>query len=534
MKFPSRSAAFWITLRAMSYFRGVAAQFNDTFETIDYVPLFDKCDVEMYYAPMIEENPDPMKWSKENLTALIKETHRRNLPTNGYQMGDDDVYSAIIDLDPGTEPSTVRLVYRDINMGDSPYANPLYWDIERLWPEARGYNRFSPAYTDVHQAKPADSTVLLLKGILSFGLCDTVEYADACISPANSETAYDTAQDGKIWQPPEVFRGEIARALLYMDLRYEQLTLQDCGPFDNAMGYLSQMLQWHLDHPPDESEVRRNNRACGRWQGNRNPFIDYPELAVAFHGQPEDIVAGTRTYPRCISLFPTTAPTATANECGSIRRGDLPIFLVNSDEPDEVMVLPLVDLPAGLELFLSDEAWNGTHLLDGMEKEGVQVMVTPEMGISQGTLFGYGPNVNLGEFWEPERGEFSLNTDFGDNVFLYCIDADSKIHFLSGYSNYGNWSDAGLTTEEYGESTSSLPEEIRRAAIILPHLDNYFYNGSRDETIFLLRADMLNPASWVGSNEGRFGVQVEEESGTLGLALTQAACMLSFLSLLLV
>ena len=159
-------------------------------------------------------------------------------------------------------------------------------------------------------------------------------------------------------------------------------------------------------------------------------------------------------------------------------------------------------------------------------------MTTPEEGIGQGTLFGYGgPSVNFGDQWIAERGTFSLNTDEGDNVFLYCIDADSKIHFLAGFNNYGNWSDLGLTLEEYGESKTAMPDEIRRATITLPHMDNYFYNGSRDETIFLLRADMLNPASWVGDNEGRFGVQVEDSS-SLTSTMTSTILLVGSLFLL--
>lgn len=157
-------------------------------------------------------------------------------------------------------------------------------------------------------------------------------------------------------------------------------------------------------------------------------------------------------------------------------------------------------------------------------------MKTPEDGIGQGILFGFGPGANLGEEWNAERGSFSLNTEEGDNVFLYCIDADSKIRFLSGFSNYGNWSDYGLSAEEYGESQSALPEDIYRASIVLPHMDNYFYNGSRDETIFLLRADMLNPASWVGDNEERFGVQIEDESGAWISTMTMTTSALVFAS----
>jgi len=164
-------------------------------------------------------------------------------------------------------------------------------------------------------------------------------------------------------------------------------------------------------------------------------------------------------------------------------------------------------------------------------------MITPEdTGIPQGTLFGFGPGAEYGDLWEVESGTFSLSTDMGDNVFLYCYDADEKIHFLAGYSNFGNWSDAGLSAEEYGEAMSALPIRLVGSAIVLPHYDNYFYNGSRDETIELLRADMLSPNTWVGDDESRFGVRSEEDgSGASSFAMSCAAVLVmnTFLSMFL-
>ena len=85
-------------------------------------------------------------------------------------------------------------------------------------------------------------------------------------------------------------RGDVARILMYMDVRYDgdatnelDLKLTDC-PVDTTveMGYLSQLLQWHVDDAVDEYERERNAKVCESYQGNRNPFIDYPDL-VSFY-----------------------------------------------------------------------------------------------------------------------------------------------------------------------------------------------------------------------------------------------------------
>lgn len=74
-------------------------------------------------------------------------------------------------------------------------------------------------------------------------------------------------------------RGDVARILFYMYTRYEGLVLDDLldPTNDVSMGKLSVLIKWHELDPVDEFEVQRNNRIYA-YQGNRNPYIDHPEL----------------------------------------------------------------------------------------------------------------------------------------------------------------------------------------------------------------------------------------------------------------
>ena len=165
MRFQANVGAFLLTSSLVGRVSGQDGTDN-AIETETPVTFFDNCDADVYYSELLAGDSDPTQWSRESLENLVRSTHRNQLPVTGDLSGDDDVYHAIIDLDPGATEGTVLLVYRETEMGAFPNANPLYWDVERLWPAERGYNRFSPAFTDVHQVKPADSTVLLPKGIL--------------------------------------------------------------------------------------------------------------------------------------------------------------------------------------------------------------------------------------------------------------------------------------------------------------------------------------------------------------------------------
>lgn len=76
------------------------------------------------------------------------------------------------------------------------------------------------------------------------------------------------------------FRGDVARVLFYMYVRYEGLKLiDDLSTGDEvSMGRLSLLLKWNQEDSVDEFELQRNNRIY-EYQGNRNPFIDYPQIA---------------------------------------------------------------------------------------------------------------------------------------------------------------------------------------------------------------------------------------------------------------
>ncbi|SHH32231.1 Por secretion system C-terminal sorting domain-containing protein [Winogradskyella jejuensis] len=79
------------------------------------------------------------------------------------------------------------------------------------------------------------------------------------------------------------FRGDVARSVLFLDLRYNGLDVVSGFPNSNdsnddgTLGNLDVLLQWHEDDTPDDYEMNRNN-VVYEWQRNRNPLIDLPDL----------------------------------------------------------------------------------------------------------------------------------------------------------------------------------------------------------------------------------------------------------------
>ena len=77
------------------------------------------------------------------------------------------------------------------------------------------------------------------------------------------------------------WHGDVARALFYMACRYNSLSVVNGNPANTTVGQLGDLallLQWNHSDPKDDFEMNRNNYIY-TWQVNRNPFIDYPDLA---------------------------------------------------------------------------------------------------------------------------------------------------------------------------------------------------------------------------------------------------------------
>jgi len=96
---------------------------------------------------------------------------------------------------------------------------------------------------------------------------------------------------GTVFEPHDDYKGDFARSFMYMAACYRTGSLN--ASYGSAMytssptnftAYAQNLLmKWHRDDPVSQKEIDRNQAVYGV-QGNRNPFIDYPELAEYIWG----------------------------------------------------------------------------------------------------------------------------------------------------------------------------------------------------------------------------------------------------------
>lgn len=100
-----------------------------------------------------------------------------------------------------------------------------------------------------------------------------------------------TANIGTVYEPDDNYKGDFARSFFYMVARYRSNTLNSgngakmfsANPTNLTAYSLSFLLTWHRQDPVSQKEIDRNQAVYGI-QHNRNPFIDYPELAEYIWG----------------------------------------------------------------------------------------------------------------------------------------------------------------------------------------------------------------------------------------------------------
>lgn len=138
-------------------------------------------------------------------------------------------------------------------------------NVEHTWPQSKfaGPEK-SMMKSDLHHLFPTDSQLNQIRGNFPFGDVPDERPWLKC-----NLTQIDQGPDGLRFDPPVVHKGNVARALFYFAVRYN-LSIDADQEAD--------LRRWNVQDPPDAFEKNRN-AAIERVQGNRNPFIDRPELA---------------------------------------------------------------------------------------------------------------------------------------------------------------------------------------------------------------------------------------------------------------
>lgn len=234
------------------------------------------------------------------LTALY------NIITSHTNIGYDGLWAAYDDTDTNADGYYIDMYS---NYDKYTYSNKCgnYSNIgdcinrEHSVPKSWWGSGKQPQYSDIFNIVPTDGYVNNQRSNYPYGVCEggtrltNGQYVAKGRKGASTHAGYT----GTVFEPDDEYKGDFARAYFYMAACYNDVisgwTQAGGSVFFAGNSYpvftsyaIDLLMEWHRLDPVSEKETTRNCYAHS-WQGNRNPFIDHPELAEHIWGNQQGL-----------------------------------------------------------------------------------------------------------------------------------------------------------------------------------------------------------------------------------------------------
>ncbi|MDE7382068.1 MAG: endonuclease [Muribaculaceae bacterium] len=249
---------------------------------------------EGYYNAMNGKRKEALKEAAKQCVSSHTRLNYSDLP-NQWQY--TDVYPELVNGNKRWWDMYSDAVYL-INSGQSGKtsfsANKMQREhsVPKSWWKQNGDVEYTPAYSDLWNLYPSDAAANQAKLNYPFGIVSgngTFNNGVSKVGPA--KTGFGGGS-GMVFEPDDRYKGDFARSIFYMATVYDDLPWvinymfnSESWPTLRTWAY-DMLLQWSRQDPVSQKEIDRNDRA-ELYQRNRNPFIDFPELA--------EYIWGTRT-----------------------------------------------------------------------------------------------------------------------------------------------------------------------------------------------------------------------------------------------
>lgn len=195
----------------------------------------------------------------------------------GFYYTDRNADGSVVDM----YSSTVRMF--------NGFAAVSGMHIEHSLPKSWWGAHENNAYKDLFHLYPADGVTNSTKNNLPLGEVTGTPSLDNGVSKVG-KNGFGTAYTDGCFEPADEYKGDFARSYFYIATVYENLAPLWQSPMMNNNTYpvwkswaKELLLKWHRQDPVSDKELARIE-AVYNIQGNRNPFIDYPDLAEYIWG----------------------------------------------------------------------------------------------------------------------------------------------------------------------------------------------------------------------------------------------------------
>lgn len=261
-------------------------------------------------------------------------------------------------------------------------------NIEHSFPKSWWGGYKNEAYRDLYNLYPSDTEANSAKSNYPMGVVTNVRVDGSPYDKVGTGTI--DGQSQTCWEPGDAYKGDFARAYLYMAVAYADLTYVRTGlltmensPYPGMKPWATTLYrQWSRTDGVDSLEAARND-AVANIQTCRNLFVDYPFLC--------EYVWGDSTN---VAFDPATALTTATDDRRYLDAG-------HTDEPPA----PDADSYNYYRVTASTLTDGGRYLI--VAANGSSLQAARPVRPAQGKAFGYLYTSQVGE----TDGVITLATD---------------------------------------------------------------------------------------------------------------------------
>ena len=241
-----------------------------------------------YYNSALGKSDESLMLALRNIIRNHREVSYSSGLLNAFAIADVDDQGYIIDI-----YSNCR--YRPSDNGSSAKTLGQGYNREHSFPRSWFGGAVSPMNTDVFHVYPTDIHVNSQRGNHPYGVCANGTRLSNGSYVAKGKLGKSTypGYNGTVFEPDDEYKGDLARTYFYMATCYKNEL--PSWPGSEQLNYgankykafstwtINMLMEWTRLDPVSEKEKKRNEAIYGI-QGNRNPFIDHPELAEFIWG----------------------------------------------------------------------------------------------------------------------------------------------------------------------------------------------------------------------------------------------------------
>lgn len=248
-----------------------------------------------YYSNAIGKQDEALMTSLEGITYYhtILSYNYMWKAYNHTDVGDDGYY---IDM-----YSTCKYDYYSTHVGNATYVGQGL-NREHSFPKSWFGGEVEPMFTDLTMLIPTDAYVNQRRSNNPYGVCEGgYTYVNDTLGVSMKGRLGKSTYNGytsTVFEPDDEYKGDFARIYFYMVTCYKSdlPNWPGCDQLDYARNNykafsdwsMQLLMEWHRADPVSPKEISRNDSVY-KLQGNRNPFVDHPELAEHIWGTKQHV-----------------------------------------------------------------------------------------------------------------------------------------------------------------------------------------------------------------------------------------------------